>query len=85
MPNDLSHEAIAKRFLESSAVDFDAIGKFVAEMNGRDLVVSDQGLHGAIFGRYNILACMLPASDVVRLVGDLRGASLTAAALETRG
>jgi hypothetical protein len=82
MSDGLSHEAIAERFLQSRAVDFEAIGKFIAEI-GPDLVVNDTGLHGVVFGRYNWHACLLPAADLAGLVGSLRAASLTAAALKT--
>jgi hypothetical protein len=81
MPEELSHDEIARRFVQSKALDFDAIGKFFAEL-GPDLAVNDRGFHGAIFGRYNILACMIPAADAVRLVGNLRGASFVAGAME---
>jgi hypothetical protein len=81
MPDNLSHEEIAARFLEYEAIDFAALGRFVSEI-GRDLVVRDQGWHGVNFGRFNLLACMLTATDAIRLVGGLRAAGLTATALE---
>ena len=40
----------------------------------------DDGLHGVIFGKYNILACMMPAFDLAQLVGDLGAARQIAAA-----
>ena len=55
--------------------------QFIAEL-GPALVVNDQGWHGINFGKFNVLACMLTASDVVRLVGNLRVAGLTATAME---
>jgi hypothetical protein len=39
----------------------------------------DDGLHGVIFGKYNILACMMPAFDLAQLVGDLGAARQIAA------
>ena len=81
MPDSLTHEEIADRFLKSEAVNFAAMGKFVSEI-GRDLVLRDEGWHGVNFGRFSILACMLTASDAVRLIGSLRAAGLTAAVLE---
>jgi hypothetical protein len=81
MAGNLSHEEISKRFIESKAVDFVAMGKFISEF-GSALAVGDQGWHGVNIGRFNILACMLPAADVARLVGELRTAGLTAKALE---
>ena len=81
MPKNLSHEEIAQRFVDAKVFDFGAAGKLIAEL-GPTLAVSDHGWHGINFGRFNSHACFLPASDVARLVGSLRGASLTTAALE---
>ena len=66
----LSHEEIAKRFLQSEAVNFGALGKFVAEV-GPELFVNDGGWHGVNFGRFNMLARMglrkgKPESPVLR-------------------
>jgi hypothetical protein len=80
----ISHEEIAKRFVESKAVDYNAVGRFIAEL-GPILATQDQGWHGVSFGKYNFLACMLTASDLNRLVGNLRTAELTAAVLEGAG
>ena len=77
----LSHEEIVARFLQSEAVNFGALGKFVADF-GPELFLRDTGWHGVNFGRFNILACMLPAFDAARLVGNVRMASQVAAALE---
>lgn len=77
----LSHEEISERFVGAKVVDFGAMGRFISEF-GATLAVNDQGWHGVNIGRFNILACMMPAADVARLVGDLRAASLTAKALE---
>lgn len=59
---DELHEEIAKRFVESGAVNFDAAGKFLAEI-GPELLVRDNGLHGIAFGKFNYLACFLRADD----------------------
>ena len=82
MPESLSHEEIAQHFIRAKVFDFSAMGKLIAEL-GPELAVSDLGWHGVNFGRYNILACMLPAWDAARAVGDLRAAGLTATALES--
>jgi hypothetical protein len=74
MADEISHEEISKRFLESQSLNFDAIGKFVSEI-GPDLLIRDKGLHGVVIGRFNQLACMLTASDVAALVGNLRAAA----------
>jgi hypothetical protein len=81
MPKSLSHEEISRRFVESKAINFEAMGKFISEF-GASLAVDDQGWHGINVGRFNILACMMPAADVARLVGDLRAAGLTARVIE---
>lgn len=78
---NLSHEDIARRFVEAKAFDFGAMGKLITEL-GPELAIHDKGLHGVVFGKFNTLACMLPAVDAVRLVGNLGAAALTAQALE---
>jgi hypothetical protein len=80
MASKLSHEAISEKFLASDSVKFDGLAKFVNDF-GPELVSHDDGLHGVVFGRYNILACMMPASDVARLVGDLAIARQVAGAV----
>jgi hypothetical protein len=82
MHSSLSHEDIAKRFVEAKVVDFGAMGRLITEL-GPVLAVTDLGWHGINLGRFNILACMLPAADVARLVGNLRTAALTASVLES--
>lgn len=79
--NQLSHEEITKRFVEAKVFDFQAAGRLIAEL-GPALAVGDSGWHGVNFGRFNMLACMMPAGDVTRLVGNLRVAGITASALE---
>ena len=81
MPRNLSQEDIARKFVEAKVFDFTAMGKLITEL-GPDLSVNDHGWHGVNFGRFHILACMLPAADVTRLVGSLRTAALTATVLE---
>jgi hypothetical protein len=68
---NLSHEEIARRFVDSKAIDFQAMGKLVAEL-GPALVLGDKGIHGVVFGKYNSIACMMPAADLARLVGNTR-------------
>jgi len=70
MAKGFSHDEIAQRFLKSEAINFEALGKFVSE-TGPELIIRDTGWHGVNFGRFNILACMLTASDAVRLVGNV--------------
>ena len=81
MPKELTHEEIAERFIHAKVIDFAAMGKLVTEL-GPTLAVSDRGWHGVNFGRFHFLACMMPASDLARVVGSLQTAALTSAALE---
>jgi hypothetical protein len=66
MPRNISHEEIAQQFIKAKVFDFNAMGKLIAEI-GPELAVGDLGWHVINFGRYNTLACMLPAADVARL------------------
>lgn len=81
MPEKLSHEEIAQRFVEANVIDFSAAGKLIAEL-GPTLAVSDHGWHGINFGRWNTLACSMPATDVAHLVGNLGGAAVFPAAIK---
>src|SRR3954470_17712830 len=82
MPDELSHEEIANRFLESKALDFEAIGRFVTAI-GPELVVRDRGLHGVLFGKYSTIACALTADDLNQLLGGgIRRLGRTADAID---
>ena len=74
-------EQIAEKFLASNALQFDGLAKFVAEA-GPELVTNDDGIHGVMFGRYNVLACMMSAKDFLQLIGDLGAARQLAAAAQ---
>ncbi len=52
----LSHEEIVDTFLQSKAIDFNALGSFVAEY-GPKIAASGRGDYGVRFGHYNLLAC----------------------------
>ena len=52
----ISHEEIVQKFLHSKSVDFNALGKFVAEF-GPQIAASSRGDYGVRVGHYNILAC----------------------------
>jgi len=82
MPKSLTHEEITQRLVDAKVIDFAAMGKFITEF-GPALAVGDQGWHGVNIGRFNILACMMPAVDVARVVGNLRSAGVANAALES--
>ena len=61
----LSHEEIVKSFLGTGAVDFNALGKFVAEY-GESIALSGRGDYGVRVGWYNIYACFKIANQFVR-------------------
>ncbi|MGH8215954.1 MAG: hypothetical protein ACREPZ_09715 [Rhodanobacteraceae bacterium] len=68
------HHEIVEKFLQSKAVDFAALGKFVTE-NGPSIVASGIGDYGVRFGHYNILACFnigpIPALIDARLSSEI--------------
>jgi hypothetical protein len=59
----MGHEEIVKSFLGSNAVDFRALGNFVAEY-GESIAISGRGEYGVRIGHYNILACFKIATPV---------------------
>jgi hypothetical protein len=67
----LGHEEIVKAFLGTGAVDFNALGKFVAEY-GESIAISGRGDYGIRIGHYNIVACFKMADQIVR-PNDLGG------------
>lgn len=67
----LSHVEITDRFLKSNAINPEALGKFVAD-NAIEFARSDEGVHGALIGKFNMLACMWPGPELNRSVGDLQ-------------
>jgi len=81
MPNPISHEDIAARFVESGSLDFDAVGAFVSKI-GPELATRDDGLHGVVYGRFNMLACFLRADDLGSVFGGLRGGAGLAEAVD---
>lgn len=81
MSDELTHEEITARFLESGAVNFDAMGKFVGAM-GPDLASRDGGAHGVILGWFNQISCFLPADGFERLFGGLRNVANVADAVD---
>ena len=65
MPN-LSHEEIVQKFLNSKSIDFNALGKFVAEF-GPQIAASGHGDYGVRFGGFNTWACfknIVPIQDL---------------------
>ncbi|MGL4177319.1 MAG: hypothetical protein ACRCSN_14715 [Dermatophilaceae bacterium] len=81
MREPLSHEEIATRFLESGALDFDAVGKFITKV-GPELVANDDGFHGVFFGRFNMINCMLSADDLRDVFRGIGGGAGLAEAVD---
>jgi hypothetical protein len=65
----LSHEEVVKAFIGSRSVDFNALGKFIAEY-GESIAISGRGDYGVRIGFYNILACFKMADPLAR-VGNI--------------
>jgi hypothetical protein len=70
----ISNREIVSKFVESKAVDFEAIGKLVTEL-GPVLSASDIGYRVVLAGRPFMIACLMPAADLRELVGELRNVS----------
>jgi hypothetical protein len=81
---EMTNEEIVKRLIDSKAINFEAIGKVVAEI-GPILATSKTDLRMVLLGRPNILACMMPPGDAVNLIGELRNAGIGAAVNKTQG
>ena len=81
MPKPLSHDDISAQFLESGSLNFEAVGQFVTRL-GPELATRDEGLHGVVYGRFNMLACFLRADDLHNVFGGLRGAAGLAQAVD---
>jgi hypothetical protein len=64
MPQPIKHEEIVKHFLDSKGIDFNALGKFVAEF-GSSIALSGRGDYGVRIGHYSILACFNIGPQVV--------------------
>lgn len=71
----MENEAIAARFLEAKAVDFNAIGKLVTTL-GPELAVSKVGPKFVLVGRPFIVACMLTARESIGLMSQFQNAEL---------
>jgi hypothetical protein len=69
------NQEIVKKFVESKAVDFNAIGKVVTEL-GPALSSSEIGYRVVLLGRPFIIACLMPAGDIRELVGELRNVNI---------
>jgi len=56
----MRNEEIVRKFLESKALDFAALGKFVAE-NGASIATAKDGEFGFVVGQRIIRYCIPPA------------------------
>jgi hypothetical protein len=81
---EMTNEEIVKRLIDSKAINFDAIGKVITEI-GPILATSKTDLRVVLLGRPNVLACLMPATDAMSLVGDLRNAGIGAAVTKAQG
>jgi hypothetical protein len=81
MSKNVSNEEIVKRFIDSKAVDFKAIGNLVADL-GPDLAASKLDHKLVLIGHRFIIACMMPPAELAQLAGELRKAELGAAVLK---
>ena len=66
----MTNDQIVKRLIDSKAIDFTAIGHLVTEL-GPGLATGIAGPKFILFGRHNILACMMPPADASELVGEI--------------
>jgi len=71
----MENDAIAARFLEAKAIDFDAIGSLVTRL-GPELAISKVGPKLVLVGRPFIVACMLTAREGAELINQFQKAEL---------
>jgi hypothetical protein len=71
----MENDAIATRFLEAKAINFDVIGDLVTKL-GPELAVSRLAPKLVLIGRPFIVACMLTADESIRLINQFRTAEL---------
>jgi hypothetical protein len=83
-PASVSNAEIVKRFIDSKAVDFKAMGTLVAELGPR-LAESDLGFNVVLSGRPFIIACLMPAGDIAQNIGELRNLDIGSTLGRQRG
>jgi hypothetical protein len=81
---NMTNEELVKRFINSKAVNFDAIGKLVTELRP-ELSASKTHINMVLIGRPCIIACMMPAAEAATLVGQLHGTGIAEALAKTTG
>lgn len=72
MPDKITHDQIARQFIDKKAVDFGAVSDIVKELGPR-LSGANIGPKLVLVGNHFILACMMPANELAGLVGELKG------------
>lgn len=71
----MDNDAIAARFLEAKAIDFEAIGTLVTKL-GPELAVSRVGPKFVLVGRPFIVACMLTEREGAELINQFQNREL---------
>jgi hypothetical protein len=71
----MDNDELAAKFLESKAINFDAIGALVAKL-GPELAVSRTSPKFVLVGRPFIVACMLTAREGSELISQFQNAEL---------
>jgi hypothetical protein len=71
----MDNEAIVARFLESKAIDFDAIGSLVTKL-GPELAVSRLAPKIVLVGGPFVVACMLTAREGTELIRQFQSSEL---------
>lgn len=74
----MTKDEIAKRLIESRAIDFGQIGSVLAEI-GPDLARSQNDLNMVLIGRPIVLACFLTAFETPQFLEELRKADIAGA------
>jgi hypothetical protein len=68
----MENKEIVKKFIDSKAINFDAIGALVKDLGPALAVDTKVGYRIVLSGRPFIIACLMPAGDLRELVGELR-------------
>ena len=71
----MDNDELAAKFLESNAINFEAIGALVAKL-GPELAVSKTSPKFVLVGRPFIVACMLTAREGSELISQFQNAEL---------
>jgi len=71
----MENDELAAKFLESNAINFEAIGALVAKL-GPELAVSKTSPKFVLVGRPFIVACMLTAREGSELINQFQNAEL---------